>query len=300
MGTANFAVNTLLELVNEKYDVVGVFTNPDKPFGRKQEVIFSDVKKAAIDLNLSVFQPEKFKEKEIEILKGLEPDFIVVVAYGKILPKKVLEIPRFGCFNLHASLLPKYRGASPIQASIVNCEEESGICVIAMTENLDDGDILKQVRTKIGLDENFQELSERLSEIGSKAVCEVLKEVENGNEKRIHQNEEDATYVGKIEKNMGRINFDVDALKVHKLICGYSLWPCAYCYIEDKIIKIYKSILRKEYSGRPGEVLDNKNFIVACKNGAVEFVEVQLQGKKRMLSKNFLNGFKLEKGQVLR
>ena len=300
MGTAPFAVNTLLKLFNEEYDIVAVFTNKDKPFGRKQELKFSDVKKVAMKLNLPIFQPDRLKEEEIEILKELGPDFIVVVAYGKILPKEVLEIPKYGCFNLHASLLPKYRGASPIQASIVNCDEETGVCVIAMTENLDDGDILKMVRTEIGLNETFEELSKRLSEIGATVLLEVLREVEKGSETRTKQDEEKKSYVGKIVKEMGRINFDVEALRVHKLICGYSFWPSAYCYLGENILKVYKSVLRNEYCGKPGEILDDRNFIVGCKEGAVEFLEVQLQGKKRMNSRDFLNGCKIKKGQILK
>ena len=300
MGTAPFAVNTLLKLFNEEYDIVAVFTNKDKPFGRKQELKFSDVKKVAMKLNLPIFQPDRLKEEEIEILKELGPDFIVVVAYGKILPKEVLEIPKYGCFNLHASLLPKYRGASPIQASIVNCDEETGVCVIAMTENLDDGDILKMVRTEIGLNETFEELSKRLSEIGATVLLEVLREVEKGSETRTKQDEEKKSYVGKIVKEMGRINFDVEALRVHKLICGYSFWPSAYRYLGENILKVYKSVLRNEYCGKPGEILDDRNFIVGCKEGAVEFLEVQLQGKKRMNSRDFLNGCKIKKGQILK
>lgn len=298
MGTPQFAVKTLDELVKQ-HEVVGVFTNPDKPFGRKQILSFSEVKKAAIDLNIPVFQPVKFQNEDIEILKKLSPDVIVVVAYGKILPKEVLSIPRHGCINVHGSLLPKYRGASPIQASIINCEEETGVSIIQMTENLDDGDILKIHKTPIGLNETYLELSERLSKMGALAILEVLKEIEEGTLKRIPQKEEEATYVTKIKKEMGKINFDTDALVVHKLICGLSFWPSAYCFLKGKVLKIYRSILNEEYKGKPGEVLDEKRFIVGCKKGAVEFLEVQLQDRKRVSAKDFLNGVKLKKGDIL-
>lgn len=298
MGTPQFAVKTLDELV-KKYEVVGVFTNPDKPFGRKQILSFSEVKKAAIDLNIPVFQPVKFQNEDIEILKKLSPDVIVVVAYGKILPKEVLSIPRHGCINVHGSLLPKYRGASPIQASIINCEEETGVSIIQMTENLDDGDILKIHKTPIGLNETYLELSERLSKMGALAILEVLKKIEEGTLKRIPQKEEEATYVTKIKKEMGKINFDTNALVVHKLICGLSFWPSAYCFLKGKVLKIYKSILNEEHKGKPGEVLDEKRFIVGCKKGAVEFLEVQMQDRKRVSAKDFLNGVKLKKGDIL-
>ena len=298
MGTPQFAVETLNGLV-KKHEVVGVFTNPDKPVGRKQIVSFSEVKRAAIDLKIPVFQPKKFEEKDLDVLKNFSPDVIVVVAYGKILSREVLSIPKYGCINVHGSLLPKYRGASPIQASIINCEKETGISIIQMTENLDDGDILKVYKTSIGLNETYLELSKRLSEIGALAILEVLKEIEEGTLKRIPQKEEEATYVTKIKKEMGKINFNEDSLIVHKLICGLSFWPSAYCFLNGRVLKIYKSILNEEYKGNPGEVLDEKRFIVGCKKGAVEFLEVQLQNRKRISARDFLNGVKLKKGDFL-
>ena len=298
MGTPQFAVETLNGLV-KKHEVVGVFTNPDKPVGRKQIVSFSEVKGAAIDLKIPVFQPKKFEEKDLDVLKNFSPDVIVVVAYGKILSREVLSIPKYGCINVHGSLLPKYRGASPIQASIINCEKETGISIIQMTENLDDGDILKVYKTSIGLNETYWELSKRLSEIGALAILEVLKEIEEGTLKRIPQKEEEATYVTKIKKEMGKINFNEDSLIVHKLICGLSFWPSAYCFLNGRVLKIYKSILNEEYKGNPGEVLDEKRFIVGCKKGAVEFLEVQLQNRKRISARDFLNGVKLKKGDFL-
>ena len=168
-----------------------------------------------------------------------------------------------------------------------------------MTENLDDGDILKVYKTSIGLNETYLELSKRLSEIGALAILEVLKEIEEGTLKRIPQKEEEATYVTKIKKEMGKINFNEDSLIVHKLICGLSFWPSAYCFLNGRVLKIYKSILNEEYKGNPGEVLDEKRFIVGCKKGAVEFLEVQLQNRKRISARDFLNGVKLKKGDFL-
>ena len=288
MGTPDFAAEILRSLIEEKFDVVGVFTKPDKPVGRKQEVVYSSVKKLAMEHEIEIFQPEKFNL-----------DTIVVAAYGKILPKEVLELPKYGCFNVHASLLPKFRGASPIQASIINCEEKTGISIIQMTERLDDGDILKMVETPIGVNETTLELSERLSKLGAKAMCEVLKEVLNGTETRVSQKEEDATYVSKIKKEMAKINFNLNAFAVHKLICGLSHWPTAYCYLNGKILKVFKSRLREDFFGKPGEILSKKELIVGFKKDALEFVEVQLEGRKKMFAKNFLNGFKLNVGDFL-
>ncbi len=299
MGTPDFAAEILRSLIEEKFDVVGVFTKPDRPVGRKQEVIYSSVKKIAMENGIEIFQPEKFNLEYVEKLKNFNLDAIVVAAYGKILPKEVLELPKYGCFNVHASLLPKFRGASPIQASIINCEEKTGISIIQMTERLDDGDILKMVETPIGVSETTLELSERLSKLGAKAMCEVLREVLNGTETRIKQNEENATYVSKIKKEIAKINFNLKAFAVHKLICGLSHWPTAYCYLNGKILKVFKSRLREDFFGKPGEILSKKELIVGFKKDALEFVEVQLEGRKKMLAKNFLNGFKLNVGDFL-
>ena len=298
MGTPEFAVNTLVE-VSKKHEVVGVFTNKDKPFGRKQEIVPSFVKKKALELNLKVFQPGKFNEDSVKTLKELNPEAVVVVAYGKILPKEVLEVPKYGCFNVHASLLPKYRGAAPIQASIINGDSETGVSIIQMTPGLDDGDILKVLKTPIEINQTHPQLSKKLSELGAKAVCEVLDEVLKGELKRTPQNEEEKTYVFKIKKEMGQIDFNKDAFFVHKLICGLCSWPVAYCFFNGKMLKIHKSFLKEDLNGKPGEILDEKNFVVACKKGAVRFLEVQLQGGKKMLAKDFLNGHKLEKGSIL-
>ncbi len=299
MGTPNFAVQTLEELVNENYNIVGVFTKPDKPVGRKKILKFSPVKQKALEYGIDIYQPAKFDEEYVNLIKNLNLDACVVAAYGVILPSSVLNAPKYGSFNVHASLLPKYRGAAPIQASIMNCDSVTGVTIMYMAEKLDSGDILKKVQTKIGLNETADELSQRLSKIGAKAMCEVLKDVELGVAERIPQNEQDASYVFKITKDMARLNFNRPAMEVHKLICGLSSWPCAYCYLNGKMLKIYKSAFMREFSGNVGEVLCSNRFVVGCKDFAVEFLDVQLEGRKRMIVKDFLNGFKLEKGICL-
>lgn len=300
MGTPKFAADILKKIVEEKFDVVGVFTNPDKPVGRKQIVDQSEVKKTACNLSIKLFQPEEFGKNEIDMLKSLNLDVIVVVAYGKILPKSVLNVPKYGCYNVHASLLPKYRGASPIQTSIINCDEETGISIIKMTPGIDDGDILKTCKTKIGINETFLELSDRLCKLGGEAICEILWKISQGHKIiATQQEEEKASFVFKIKPEMGKINFHKKAFNVHKLICGFSSWPVAYCFFNGKKMKVFKSLFKNNLIGKPGEVLDDKKFIVACKEGAVEFLEVQLQDRKKMLAKDFLNGCVLKKGCFL-
>lgn len=301
MGTPTFAVEILKGLLDSGYDVVAVFTNPDKPVGRKQIITQTEVKKKAIECGIKVFQPDKFTSDYVKILEDLDIDAIVVAAYGKILPKEVLDVPKLGCFNVHGSLLPKYRGAAPIQASIINCEKETGITIIKMTPRLDDGDILKMESVKIGINETFCELSEKLAKIGARLICDVLKDAKNNCLTPIPQDENKASYVFKLKKEMGKINFNMPAIVVHKLICGISKWPVAYCCFGEKKLKIYKSILRRDYFGQPGEILSlKKELIVACKEEAVQFCELQLEGKKLMSAESFLNGVKLKKGDFLK
>lgn len=299
MGTPEFAAVSLKELVAKGFELVGVYTNPDKPFGRKQIVTPCAVKMVAESFKIKVFQPEKISAQDVEILKELKPDAIVVVAYGKILPAQLLKIPVFGCFNVHASLLPKYRGASPIQSSIINCEKETGVSIILMTPRMDDGDVLKVVKVPIGLNETYLELSEKLSYVGAKAICDVLNDVSLNNVTRTPQDDEKASYVYKINKDVARINFNLAAFSVHKLICGLSGYYEAYCYLNGKILKVHKSLFKGSCFGAPGEILDEKRFVVSCKEGAVEFLKVQLQGRKQMLAKDFLNGCRIKKGDFL-
>ncbi len=299
MGTPEFAVVALKELIEKGHEIIGIFTKPDKPFGRKQVLKAPEVKKFAMECGIKVFQPKKIDDSYIEILKELAPDVVVVVAYGKILPKEILKIPKYGCFNIHASLLPQYRGASPIYFSLINGDDKTGISIISMTENLDDGDILKQVSIPIDLNDSYMKLSQKLSVVGGKAICDVLKDVENGEVKRTVQDETKATYVSKVDKDMARIDFNKTAFHVHKLIHALSSGPVAYCVLDNNRLNVYDSVLREEYTSKPGEILDEKNFIVGCSKGAVEFLTVQMQGRKKMSCKDFLNGYKIELGKIL-
>lgn len=300
MGTPDFAVATLETLIKSHHEVVAVYTQPDKPFGRGKIIKASEVKVKAIEEKIPVYQPNSLKgSEEIVHLTNLEPDVIVVVAYGQILPKEILEIPKYGCINVHASLLPRYRGASPIQTSILNGDDVTGITTMYMSEELDTGDIIDFVETNIGENETASELFERLAPIGAKLLEKTLSEIESGSVSCTPQDENKASYAPILTKKMAKINFNMSARCVHKFICGLSDWPCAYCCFEGKKLKIYKSILNNEYFGKPGEILDNKKFIVGCESGAVEFIEVQLEGKKKMSARDFLNGNSLKKGKIL-
>lgn len=300
MGTPEFASLALLRLLEEGHEVVAVFTKPDKPVGRKKVITPSAVKIKAVENKIPVYQPKTLKSPEqVEILKKINPDLIAVVAYGQILPKEILEIPRYGCVNVHASLLPKYRGASPIQSSILNGDKVTGVTTMYMSEGLDTGDIIKMAQTQIGENETAAELFARLAPMGASLLCQTLSEIENQTANRLPQDDEKATYAPILTKEIAKIDFSAPSETVHHKVCGLSDWPCAYCYLGEKKLKVYKSILNDEYFGRPGEILSKKKFIVACKTGAVEFVEVQLEGKKKMLAKDFLNGSAIEKGAIL-
>ena len=300
MGTPDFAAVTLETLIKSNHEVVAVYTQPDKPFGRKKIIKASAVKVKAVEEKIPVYQPSVLKDsEEIENIRNINPDVIVVVAYGQILPREILEIPRYGCINVHASLLPKYRGASPIQTSILSGDDVTGVTTMYMSEGLDTGDIIDSVETNIGENETASELFERLAPMGATLLEKTLSNIECGLVTRIPQDESKASYAPILTKEMAKINFNMSARCVHKFICGLSDWPCAYCSLEGKKLKVYRSVLNDEYSGNPGEILDNKRFIVGCESGAVEFVEVQLEGKKKMLAKDFLNGIGLKKGKKL-
>ena len=300
MGTPDFAVATLEILIKSHHEVVAVYTQPDKPFGRKKILKASAVKVKAVEGKIPVYQPNSLKgSEEIENIRNINPDVIVVVAYGQILPKGILDIPKYGCINVHASLLPKYRGASPIQSSILNGDDVTGVTTMYMSEGLDTGDIIDYVETNIGENETASELFERLAPMGAMLLDKTLSNIESGSITRTVQDDSKASYAPMLTKEMAKINFNMPARCVRKFICGLSDWPCAYCCLEGKKLKIYRSVLNNDYSGKPGEILDNKRFIVGCKSGAVEFVEVQLEGKKKMLAKDFFNGSSLKRGKIL-
>ncbi len=299
MGTPDFSVPCLQALLDAGYPVTGVFTQPDKPKGRGYQLAPPPVKEFALTQNLPVFQPKTMRDAEtLEQLKGCNPDLIVVVAYGKLLPKEVLDLPRLGCINVHASLLPKYRGAGPVQWSIINGEEETGVTTMYMAEALDTGDMLESASLKIGENETADELMERLSHLGAELLISTVKKAEEGTLKPVPQDEALSTYVSMLDKEMARLDFNKPAMEVHNLIRGLSSWPCAYTFYQGKRLKVYRSKL-SPMSGQPGELLDAKRFIVACRDGAVEFETVQYEGGKRMPGADFLRGKKPGDHEIL-
>lgn len=301
MGTPEFAVASLQALIDNKNNVVGVYSQPDKPKGRGHKLQYTPVKEVAVENNIKVFQPTTLKTQEaLEEFKALKPDLAVVVAYGKILPKEILEVPTYGCINVHASLLPKYRGAGPIQWSVLNGEEVTGVTTMYMAEGLDTGDMILKSETKIGENETASELHDRLAVIGAELLLDTLKLIEQGNAPRTPQNDDESSYAPMLTKELCPIDFNKNAKLVHNQIRGLSTWPCAVTMLDGKRIKVYNSEVVNGYKGKPGELLDNKKFIVACgDNTAIRFTSVQYEGSKRMNSEDFLRGKQVSTGIIL-
>lgn len=295
MGTPEFAVLCLEKVIEQGHEVLAVFTQPDRLFGRKQVLKCSPVKLKAESFKLLVKQPEKLDEEQANFVRELRPDVIVVVAYGKIIPSNMLQIPKFGCVNIHASLLPRHRGASPIQTSIACGDEITGVSAIFLTEKLDSGDIISKISTKIGENETSIDLFNRLSVLAAELICDVLHSLENKTFERVVQNEAEATYAPVLTKNSGRIDFSKTARMVHKLVCAMVPWPVAFCLLNGKVLKIHRSVCLSGYFNlKPGEVAKNGGFVVGCGCGtAVKFLEVQLESRNKMDGLSFLNGVNL-------
>ena len=296
MGTPEFAVLCLEKIVASGHEVLMVFTQPDKFFGRKKILKLPQVKIKAEQLKIPVCQPEKLGEEQINLARQLKPDVVVVVAYGKILPKEFLQVPKFGCVNIHASLLPRHRGASPIQTSLVCGDRITGVSAIFLSEKLDAGDVIGQISTEIGENETAIDLFEKLSVLGAQLICKVLADLENGLVSRVVQNEAKATYAPVLTKESGRIDFKKPAMLVHKLICAMVPWPVAFCFFNGKILKIHRSVCVSNFFDLvPGEILKSEGFIVGCGNAsAVKLLEVQLESRKKMDGISFLNGVRVK------
>ncbi len=299
MGTPDFAVPALKKLADSKHEVVAVFTQPDKPKGRKMILTPSDVKVCAQELNIPVYQPDTFKDgKAFEIIESYAPDVIVVAAYGKILPKSVLEAPKYGCVNIHGSLLPKYRGAAPIQQAVLNGDTITGVTTMLMDAGIDTGDILMTAQTEIGINETSGELFDRLSILGGDLILETLTSLENETITLQKQDESKSSHTSKIDKSCCPIDFSKPACEVHNQIRGLNPWPVATTEIANRNVKIYSSRLC-EKCGKAGTILSIKPFIVACGDRSVEITEVQPEGKKRMTAAAFTAGHKLDIGELI-
>ncbi len=291
VGTGEIGLPTLQALLKSEHEVVGVVTQPDKPVGRAQIIEPPPIKKALTWPNMPILQPARIKEHQaIEEIRSLEPDVIVVAAYGQILPRDVLEIPKVACLNLHASLLPRWRGAAPIQAAIAAGDRETGITVMYMDEGLDTGDILLQRTIDIRVDESGGSLHDRLANIAPDALLDALRLLGEGNAPRIPQDDTLAIYAPKLKREHGRIDWSEPADAIERKIRAFNPWPGAFMKIERQNLKIFSASV-VDLSGEPGEILrSEKELVIAAGERALSIEEVQLEGKRRMSATEFLRG----------
>ena len=303
MGTPDFAVPVFEELIRAGQEVVLAVTQPDRRSGRGKESTPPPVKRAAIAASVPVYQPEKVRTDEAyEQLKAYQPDLIVVAAFGQILPQRVLDLPRLGCVNVHASLLPKYRGAAPIQWAVINGEKESGVTIMQMDAGLDTGDILMQESIPLDPEETGESLYEKLSAMGGKLLIRALPAIEDGTIERTAQTDEESSYAGMLKKEMGLIDFSRPADELERLVRGLNSWPSAYTYHGGKQLKIWRAAVGPGTGGAvPGQIVKvTKNEVsVACGEGSLVLLEVQAEGRKRMETAQFLLGNALREGEML-
>lgn len=300
MGTPDFAVPSLEKLIEKGYEISAVFTQPDKPKGRGYKLMPPPVKECALKHNIPVYQPVTMRDGEaIGILQELSPDIIIVAAYGKILPAEILNLPKFGCVNVHASLLPAYRGAAPIQWAVLNGEEKSGVTIMQMDIGLDTGDMLAVAETEIGENETAGELFDRLAALGAELLADTLPGIEKGEVTPVKQGD-NFTYASMIKKDMCPVDFNLSSKEVHNKIRGLSPFPGAVTSLFGKRLKLFKSEKGNEVNGKAGEVVCLKPFTVACGDGnSIIITELQCEGGKRMEAEAFLRGKSVELGTVL-
>lgn len=300
MGTPDFAVETLEEIIKAEHEVVLVVSQPDKAVGRSKALKYTPVKACAIEHGIEVYQPERVREEAcVEYLRGYAPDIIIVEAFGQIIPKAILDMPRYGCVNVHASLLPKYRGAAPIQWAVINGDMVTGVTTMRMDEGLDTGDMIMKQEVIIREDETSGSLFERLSKIGAELCVRTMAAIEAGIAIYIPQDEKEATHTRKIEKELGSIDWTRDAKTIECLIRGLDPWPSAYTRMNDKTLKIWKAKAVSGESGvAPGCIvkIEKSGITVQTGEGMLLLTEVQLEGKKRMSVEAFLNGYPVEAG----
>lgn len=303
MGTPDFAVPALKALADGGHQVIAAVTQPDKPKGRGKAITLTPVKEEALKLGIPVYQPVKVRDEAFfTVLEELAPDVIVVAAFGQILPKKILELPKYGCINIHASLLPRYRGAAPIQWAVINGEKESGITTMMMDVGLDTGDMLEKTAVPIEEGETGGSLHDKLSAAAGPLILSTLKKAEEGTLVRIPQTEEGTCYAKMLTKTLGDIDWSQGAEAIERLIRGLNPWPSAYTSLNGKTLKLWQGKVRKEeYEGIPGEVVkaDKGEFLVKTGKGTLQVISLQLEGKKRMDADAFLRGYPVEKGTRL-
>lgn len=295
MGTPQFAVPPLLALISAGHNIMAVYSQPDRPSGRGYKLSPTPVKAIAQEHGIPVFQPEGFKgPEERERLSAMAPDVIAVVAYGRILPQAVLDIPKYGCINIHASLLPKYRGAAPIQWCVINGETRTGVCSMAMAAGMDTGDVILRFEAEIGENETAPQLSGRLSSIGADCLRDTLDLLEKGHASCEKQDSALATYAPMIKKELGLLDFTRPARELHCLVRGLAGWPTAYAYFEGRLIKLHRALVAPESFGEPGELCERDGrLFVSCGEGALEVLELQLEGRAKSPTAEFLRGHKI-------
>ena len=302
MGTPDFSVGTLEALVEAGHEVCLAVTQPDKPKGRGKEMQFTPVKEAALKHGIEVYQPRRIREAEcVEVLKKYNADIMVVVAFGQILPKEILEMTPYGCVNVHASLLPKYRGAAPIQWSIIEGEAVTGVTTMQMDEGLDTGDMLLKTEVEITAEETGESLHDKLAEAGAALCVETLAGLEAGNITPEKQGETPTAYAKMLDKKLGNIDWTKPAVEIERLVRGLNSWPSAYTHWDNKVVKIWKaSVSDKQTDACPGTVteVDKDGFLVQTGEGSLKVEELQIPGKKRMETSAFLRGYTLEAGTV--
>ena len=297
MGTPDFSVPALEELA-KVHQVAAVVTQQDRPKGRGHKMQYTPVKEKALGLNIPVYQPEKVKNPEfVDILREINPDVIVVIAFGQILSKEILDLPKYGCINVHASLLPKYRGAAPIQWAVIDGEEETGVTTMYMAEGLDTGDVIDTAVIKLDEKETGGSLFDKLAIEGGKLIVETLSKLENGTATRTQQDDEKSSYAGKITKELGQIDFTKPAVTIERLIRGLNPWPSAYTTLDGKAMKVWDATVEEgNVTEQPGEIVEiAKHYIkVATGENYLKINEIQLAGKKRMPMDAFLNGYSIK------
>ncbi len=305
MGTPEFAVQVLDVIIKEGHEVVGVYTQPDKPKGRGKSMQFTPVKEKAVEYDIPVYQPLKVREPEVvEEMKQLKPDVIVVVAFGQILPETILNLPPLGCINVHASLLPKYRGAAPIQRVIIDGEKESGVTTMYMAKGLDTGDMIEKTVVPIDAKETGGSYHDKLAVAGAELCLSTLKKLEDGTAQRTPQDDSQSCYAHMLNKGMGALDFQKSAVELERLIRGLNPWPSAYTQLQGKTLKVFQADVMDEdvaATAAPGTVVavDKKSFTVQCGTGALKILSLQLEGKKRMETAAFLLGYTITPGMVL-
>ena len=294
MGTPAFAVASLRHLADEGHELCGVFTQPDKPKNRGMKLTFSPVKEFALSRDLPVYQPLKMRDGEaLEIVRGLAPELIVVAAYGKILPEDILCLPKYGSINVHSSLLPKYRGAAPINWAILNGETETGVSIMYMAKELDAGDVIRMIKTAIGPDEDAAELTARLAELGAEALLETIPELESGTASRTPQDGGKSTYAPMLTRELSPVDWSQSSQSIHNQVRGLIPWPCAAAELQGKNFKLFHTITGGEISAAPGTILSagKAGIEVACGDGRSLFLtELQAEGGKRMAAADYLRG----------